>query len=219
MGFHFDVAGRVMGHGDAQAVAVAEAMLQVALPGARRGTVAAAAVGEDLQALSLRIVVAALGAPPLLDAVDGERRGVGGSADEDGAGIGARVVDAVGDGEALGIGGEVVVVDEFGAAVPLRAGIAEGADEFLLLRIDADDRDAVGGAALAQLGDVPELLVAVGMRGAGELLVVDAQRIAHRLEEPRDRLRADVDAEPAEFVGELTSCGVSTSTCCPTRAI
>ena len=73
--------GRVMGHGDAQAVPVAEAMLQVELPGARRGTVAAAAVGEDLQGLGLRIVLAALGAPPLLDAVDGERRGVGGSAD------------------------------------------------------------------------------------------------------------------------------------------
>ena len=115
--------GRVMGHGDAQAVAVAEAMLQVELPGARRGTVAAAAVGEDLQGLGLRIVLAALGAPPLLDAVDGERRGVGGSADEDGAGIGARVVDAVGDGEALGIGGKVVVVDEFGAAVHFAPGL------------------------------------------------------------------------------------------------
>ena len=47
----------------------------------------------------------------------------------------------------------------------------------------------VGGAALAQLGDVPELLVAVQMRDAGELLVVDAQRIAHRLEQSGDRLR------------------------------
>ena len=151
-------------------------MLQVELPGARRGTVAAAAVGEDLQALGLRIVLAALGAPPLLDAVDGERRGVGGSADEDGAGHWRAGRRCRRDGEALGIGGKVVVVDEFGAAVPLRAGIAEGADELLLLRIDADDREVVGGAALAQLGDVPELLVAVGMRGAGELLVVDAQR-------------------------------------------
>ena len=48
-----------------------------------------------------------------------------------------------------------------------------------------------------------ELLVSVRMRGAGELLVVDAQRVAHRLEQSRDGLRADVDAEPAEFVGEL----------------
>ena len=54
-----------------------------------------------------------------------------------------------------------------------------------------------------QLGDVPELLVAVRMRGAGELLVVDAQRIAHCLEQSGDRLGADVDAEPVEFVGEF----------------
>ena len=41
------------------------------------------------------------------------------------AGIGPRVVDAVGDGAALGVGGKVVVVDQFGAAVPFGAGIAE----------------------------------------------------------------------------------------------
>ncbi len=129
-----------MGHGHAQAVPVAEAVLQVEFPGARRATVAAAAVGQDLQRVGLGIVLAALGAPPFLDAVDGERRGVGGLADEDGAGVGPRVVDAVGDGEALGIGAEVVVLDLFGTAVPLGAGISERADEFLLLGIDADDR-------------------------------------------------------------------------------
>ena len=142
---------------------------------ARRAAVAAAAVGQDLQGLGFGIALAALGAPPLLDAVDGERRGVGGSADEDGAGISAGVVDAVGHGKAVGVGAEVVVVDEFGAAVPLGAGIAEPADELLLLRIDADEGAVVGGAALAQGGDVPELLVSVRIRGAGELLVVDAQ--------------------------------------------
>ena len=82
-----------------------------------------------------------------------------------------------------------------GAVVPLGAGIAKRADELLLLGIDAADREVVGGAALAQFGDVPELLVAVRMRRAGELLVIDAQRIAHRLEQSGDRLRADVDAE------------------------
>ena len=96
-----------------------------------------------------------------------------------------------------------MVVDEFGAAVPLGAGMAERADELLLLGIDADEGAVVGGAALAQVGDVPELPVSVRMRGASELLVVDAQRVAHRLEQSRDGLRADVDAEPAEFVGEL----------------
>ena len=87
-------------------------MLQVELPGTRGATVAAAPVGQDLQGFGLGIVLVPFGAPPLLDAVDGERRGVGGLADEDGAGIGARVVDAVGDGAALGRGWKVVVVVE-----------------------------------------------------------------------------------------------------------
>ena len=94
---------RVVGHGHAQAVPVAEAVLQVEFPGARRATVANAAVGQDLQRVGVGIVLAALGAPPFLDAVDGERWGVGGLADEDGAGVGPRVVDAVGDGESLSV--------------------------------------------------------------------------------------------------------------------
>ena len=60
---------------------------------------------------------------------------------------------------------------------------------------------------------MPELLVAVRMRDAGELLVVDAQRIAHRLEQSGDRLRADVDAEPVELLGEFGGGAV-----CPLQA-
>ena len=56
---------------------------------------------------------------------------------------------------------------------------------------------------LAQFGDVPELLVAPRMRSAGALLVVDAQRVAHRLEQSSDRLGADVDAEGTQFVRDL----------------
>ena len=194
---------RVVGHTHAQAVAVAEAVLQVEFPGARGATVAAAPVGQDLQSFGLGIVLAALGAPPFLDAVDGERRGVGGLADEDGAGVGPGVVDAVGDGEAVGIGAEVVVVDQLGSAVPLGAGIAECADELLLLGVDADDRRVVGGAPLTQFGDVVELVVAVRVRGAGTLLVVDAQRESHLLEKPGDGPRADVGPELAQLGGDL----------------
>ena len=56
-----------------------------------------------------------------------------------------------------------MVVDQFGAAVPFGAGIAERADEFLFLGVDADDRCVLDGAALAQFGDVLELVVAVRM--------------------------------------------------------
>ena len=49
--------------------------------------------------------------------------------------VGEQVVDAVGDGAAVGFGGEVVVFDVGGAIVPGAAGIAEVADEFFLVGI------------------------------------------------------------------------------------
>ena len=90
-----------------------------------------------------------------------------------------------------------------GPAVPFGAGIAERADEFLFLGVDADDRCVLDGAALAQFGDVLELVVAVRMRGAGTLLVVDPQRESHLLEDPGDGPRADVGTELAQFGGDL----------------
>ena len=48
-----------------------------------------------------------------------------------------------------------MVVDEFGAAVPLGAGIAERADELLLLSTLTEGA-VVAGAAGAQVGDVPD---------------------------------------------------------------
>ena len=94
--------GRVMGHGDAQAVA-GKGCCRLHFQ-ARAVELLLPPPSVEEQALSLRIVVAALGAPPLLDAVDGERRGVG--LPRDGAGMwraGRRCP------RALGIGGEVVV--------------------------------------------------------------------------------------------------------------
>ena len=96
-----------------------------------------------------------------------------------------------------------MVVDQFGAAVPLGAGIAERADEFLFLGVNADDRCVLDGAALAQFGDVLELVVAVRMRGASTLLVVDPQRESHLLEDSGDGPRADVGTELAQFGGDL----------------
>ena len=95
MGFHLDGRG-VVGDGHAQPMTVAETMLQMELPGSRPAAVAAAAVGKDLQRDGLGKAFAALGAPPLLDAVDGERRSAGGGADEDRSGIALGVVDPVG---------------------------------------------------------------------------------------------------------------------------
>ena len=156
------------------------------LPGPRGAAIAAAAVGEDVKLAGAGIAPAALGAPPFLDAVDREGGGIEGGADEDGAGVGLGIVDAVGDGDAVCLGAEVVIADELRGPVPLGAGILEVADEFLLLGVDADDGEVLSGAAPAQPGDVLELGIAVRMRGAGAFLVVDAQGEAHRPEQPGD---------------------------------
>ena len=58
-----------------------------------------------------------------------------------------------------------------------------------------------------------ELVVAVRMRGAGTLLVVDAQRESHLLEKPGDGPRADAGAELAQFGGDLGG-----RTACPLQA-
>ena len=90
-----------------------------------------------------------------------------------------------------------------GARSHLPPAFFERADEFLFLGVDADDRCVLDGAARAQFGDVLELVVAVRMRGASTLLVVDPQRESHLLEEPGDGPRADVGTELAQFGGDL----------------
>jgi len=60
-------------------------------------------------------------------------------ADRDRPSIGEQIIDAVRDGDAGGVGAEVVVVDESGRQIPARARILEAADQFALLGVDADD--------------------------------------------------------------------------------
>ena len=127
--------GGIVDDADGEVVGIAEGVLEVVLPGAWGAAVAAAGVGEDDEFGGVGIARAALVAPPGLDAVDREGRCVGGLANADAAAVGEQVVDAVGDGAAVGFGGEVVVFDVGGAIVPGAAGIAEVADEFFLLGI------------------------------------------------------------------------------------
>jgi hypothetical protein len=53
--------------------------------------------------------------------------------------IGEQIIDTIRDGDAGGVGGEVVVIDSAGRPIPARAGILEVANQFALLGIDAND--------------------------------------------------------------------------------
>jgi hypothetical protein len=56
------------------------------------------------------------------------------------ASVGEQVIDTVGDGDADGIGTEIVIIDAHGRAAPLDAVVPEVADQFSFLGVDADDR-------------------------------------------------------------------------------
>ena len=107
-----------MGDGGFDALLIAELVLESGLSRPRPASVAATAVGEDDHAAGVGIGELSVVAPPCGDAIGGEDGGVAGGSDEDGAGIGAQVVDAIGDGHAASEGTEVVVVDLLGIAVP-----------------------------------------------------------------------------------------------------
>ena len=96
-----------------------------------------------------------------------------------------------------------MVVDPTRGEVPSRARVLEGADQFPLLGVDADDGQVAALEVTAQVADVQKLLVAIGTRVGGDLLVVDAERIAHVAEQPPDRVRTDGDAKVAERQGHF----------------
>ena len=60
----------------------------------------------------------AVALPPSDQVVGSEVGGIVGGADDHEAAIGAQVVDAVGDGDAVGLGAEVVVVDGLWRSFP-----------------------------------------------------------------------------------------------------
>jgi hypothetical protein len=142
---------------------IAQTMLESVLPGATVRSIATATVGQDSKTVSVRIASLPFGAPPVLDAINRKLGGVVGGADEQGATVGLQIVHPVGYGDTIGVGAEVVVVDEHGLTIPLGALILESTDEFLLLCIDADDRQALGSTVFSQFGDLGELCVSVRM--------------------------------------------------------
>ncbi len=88
--------------------------------------------------------------------------------------IGEQIIDTVRDGDAGGVGAEVVVVDRTGRQIPTRAGILEVADQFALLGVNADDRQAAALKSVSKVAEVEELIVAIGTVVRGDCLVIDA---------------------------------------------
>ncbi len=119
---------------------VAQLTLNFRLPGPGSTTVAASGVRQKQQLGSPAPATRSLAFPPSGDGVGGEGRRIVRDADADGAAVVRRVVNAVRDAHAGGLGAEVVVVHQNGRAIPFGSGVFEVADQFAFLAIDADDR-------------------------------------------------------------------------------
>src|SRR5437773_3133911 len=115
------------------------------------------------------VVALGFAAPPVADRLDGKLRGVVSGADVDRAAIGLELIDSIEDGQAEGLGSEIVIVDEHGLSAPGAARILETTDQLLLFGINADDRLSLAGKAQALSSDMAKLLIALGAACCGKI--------------------------------------------------
>lgn len=96
-----------------------------------------------------------------------------------------------------------MIVDPAGRQIPARPGIFEIADQFTFFGIDANDGQTAALKPVAKIAEVEELMVAIGTVVGGEVLVIEAQGIAHLMEEAGDGVGANQDPEVPERHGNL----------------
>lgn len=177
--------------------------LELGFPSAATITVTAAGIAQDKELPGAWIAKQSLLAPPMGDGVSGEGGCVMGDADHDRASIGEQIIDAVRDGDARGIGAEVVIVDQARRQVPAHPEIFEIADQFAFFGIDANDGETAALKSVSQIAEIEELIVAIGTVVGGEFLVIDPKGIAHLMEEAGDGVGANEDTEVTQRHGNL----------------
>lgn len=151
----------------------------------------------------MSVLEGAFALPPIGDGVSREGGSIVGDANDNGATVDQRLVDAIGNGNADGIRAEVVIMNRPGDSIPASAGVFEVSDEFAFFGINADDGQSAAAKALAQIGDVIELKIAVGTGIGGEFLLVDAQRVIHGMQQASDGVGRNRKAMDCEKVRNL----------------
>jgi len=175
---------------------------QLGLPGAAPVSVGATTVGGDQQPVGVRVVDAAAGVPPGPHRVHRERGGLVVDAHRHPSGVGAQVVDAVGDRLAR-LADEVVDLDLLrvaGGSV-VAAGVLVLADEFLFLAVDADHRHPGGQGGGDGVVDVAELGIAIRVAAALQGLGVGLQAVAGLVQQPPHQRRGHPMPLATELIG------------------
>src|SRR5580704_300537 len=168
--------------------------LQFDLPYTHTISVAAAAVRADHQSFGFRMAFLSHRAPPSPDRIDRKAGGIMIGADADPSDIVGDVVNAVRNSAAqLGID-KIMNLDQLGRAfwAPLAAIVLEIAHQFLLFRINRNDRLIGSQERLGLPIDVLKLGVAVEMLASCARLAVGLQAIAHAAQKIADNRRRDV---------------------------
>ena len=160
----FAGAGRKVTHRNAQCGLIGE-FLQLQLPQPQSPPVTATAVGSNQDRFCVRINASALSAPPAPNG--GHRKGTGVMVGShvDKTGVASNVINAIGIGAGNLRTGKIVTLNRPGllCRTPLLAGIVVVANEFLLFRVDRNDRDTLPQASFDRDVDVAKLRVAIGV--------------------------------------------------------
>ena len=143
------------------AVSVAQVGLDAFLPETASRAVTSTAVGQDQQPARARVSPPSLGAPPSADAFDRELRRIVRGPNENRSAVRCRIVYPIRNRHSHSRGAEVVVVHQERAFAPGNAAVVELPNEFLLLRIDADDWIPCSGESLSSSGDVEHLFIPI----------------------------------------------------------
>ncbi len=131
-------------------------VLKLGLAGVAEIAVTAAGIGQNEELARAGIATGAFLLPPMGDGMSGKGGRVVGNTDDEGTAIFGDVINAIGNGDADGVGAKVVVEDAARAAFPATAWITEIADQFAVLGIDTDDRQMTTLKPTAQFGQVFE---------------------------------------------------------------
>ena len=202
-GIPFGGPGGIVSDRDSKAEWIAQLCLNFGLPGPGTATVAAARVGQNQQFGDTSPATRSFAFPPGGDGMTGEGWRIVRDAYADGTAVVCRVVNAVGDADAAGIGEEVVIVHQNRRAVPFGSGVLEIANQFAFLGVDADERKTLSLETSPQRADLLELPIAVGGGIGGDLLAVDAPREIHFVQEPGDCVGRDGDVDLLKNVGDF----------------
>ena len=124
-------------------------------------------------------------------------------ADTDSTAVVRRVVNAVGDTHAAGIGAEVVIVHQNRRAIPFGSGVLEIADQFAFLAVHTDDGKTLPLETGSQRANMLELLIAVGAGVGGDLFSVHAQREIHLVQKTSDRIGRYRNVDLLKNLGDL----------------